>query len=140
MEQAYRAYQLSIERNGSDSLKLPGMEQFSGDQLFFLAFAQVRIFSDEFSTYYCGVSHVSVAAIEQMALKSLINDWGLRALLQSWCSYVSPETLLDMVRSNEHSPPKFRVLGSCSNFPTFSDVWNCPDGTNMNPDHKCLLW
>ena len=41
---------------------------------------------------------------------------------------------------NSHSPGKVRTLGSLRNLKEFSDAWNCPVGSYMNPEKKCKLW
>lgn len=40
-----------------------------------------------------------------------------------------------------HTPQEFRLIGSVINSKEFSRIWNCPNGTNMNPtEQKCKLW
>ncbi|XP_076288513.1 membrane metallo-endopeptidase-like 1 isoform X1 [Lasioglossum baleicum] len=79
-------------------MKLPGLEHFTDDQLFFLEFAN------------------------------------------AWCAHVRPEYEADAVNSDEHSPPKYRVVGSLSNMAAFSEAFQCPQDSPMNPRHKCTLW
>ena len=35
---------------------------------------------------------------------------------------------------------KYRVWGPLSNSPDFVAAYNCPVGSNMNRDDKCVLW
>ncbi|KZC09919.1 Membrane metallo-endopeptidase-like 1 [Dufourea novaeangliae] len=58
----------------------------------------------------------------------------------SWCSSVRPEYEVDVVNSDEHSPPKYRIIGSLSNMAAFAQTFQCPRRSSMNPEHKCNLW
>ncbi|GLV35324.1 Neprilysin 5 [Carabus blaptoides fortunei] len=94
---AFLAYKNYKKRQGPEPL-LPGFEQFTDDQLFFIAYASM------------------------------------------WCdetsSYILENQLLD-----EHSPNRYRVLGSLSNSEDFSKAFHCPKGSNMNPNKKkCRIW
>lgn len=44
------------------------------------------------------------------------------------------------IEKDDHSPPKYRVIGSLSNLPEFSNEFNCPLGSKMNPVDKCEVW
>ncbi|KXJ13722.1 neprilysin [Exaiptasia diaphana] len=39
-----------------------------------------------------------------------------------------------------HSPGRFRVIGSLSNFPKFSEAFKCPTNSPLNPEKKCSVW
>ncbi|KAJ7331609.1 hypothetical protein OS493_019194 [Desmophyllum pertusum] len=97
IKQAYQAYQNWKARRGSEP-PLPGMKDFTNEQIFFLGFAQI------------------------------------------WCSKYRPETAMRQVDYGVHSPGKFRVIGSLSNFDEFAKAYNCPKGSPMNPKHKCAVW
>nr|XP_042904447.1 neprilysin-2-like [Parasteatoda tepidariorum] len=58
----------------------------------------------------------------------------------AWCSKYRPEQLKLMVLVDPHSPGEFRVIGPMSNLKEFSTAYNCPLGSNMNPEKKCEVW
>jgi predicted metalloendopeptidase len=58
---------------------------------------------------------------------------------QIWCLDEGPDYDEIAARDN-HSPGKFRVLGSLSNSPEFSETWNCPINSSMNPSDRCIIW
>ncbi|XP_016908813.2 membrane metallo-endopeptidase-like 1 isoform X2 [Apis cerana] len=78
--------------------KLPGLENITNDELFFLSFAN------------------------------------------SWCSSTRPEYEADMVNKDEHSPAKYRIIGSLSNMAAFSKTFKCSRNSPMNRRHKCTFW
>lgn len=57
-----------------------------------------------------------------------------------WCGKYRNEVLKLRVMVGSHSPPMFRVIGPMSNIQEFSDSFNCPRGSNMNPVKKCAVW
>ncbi|XP_023311755.1 neprilysin-1-like [Anoplophora glabripennis] len=59
---------------------------------------------------------------------------------QIWCGSMRPEDALTKVRSSVHSPGPIRVLGPLSNSWDFSEAYNCPLGSPMNPTDKCSVW
>lgn len=59
---------------------------------------------------------------------------------QIWCEVNSPEAMLTKIRSGQHSPNKFRVIGTLSNSVEFNEAFNCPVGSRMNPERKCRVW
>jgi len=44
------------------------------------------------------------------------------------------------VLTDPHSPARFRVIGPLSNSKDFIEQFQCPAGSPMNRDNKCLLW
>ncbi|KAI0242657.1 Neprilysin-1 [Lamellibrachia satsuma] len=56
---------------------------------------------------------------------------------QIWCGTARPENYLQNIRSGRHSPGRFRVIGSLSNSLDFAEAFKCPNGSRMNPTHKC---
>jgi len=59
---------------------------------------------------------------------------------QSWCTKATPEYLEQQVRTDPHSPPKFRVNGPLMNTPFFAEAFQCAEGTPMNPTDRCVVW
>uniref|UniRef100_A0A915K5E4 Uncharacterized protein n=1 Tax=Romanomermis culicivorax TaxID=13658 RepID=A0A915K5E4_ROMCU len=57
---------------------------------------------------------------------------------QYWCSNKRLESQITM--DEAHSLPRYRVMGTLSNMPEFSDSFKCPIGSEMNPAEKCRLW
>ncbi|KAG9348205.1 hypothetical protein JZ751_001940 [Albula glossodonta] len=59
---------------------------------------------------------------------------------QVWCSVRTPESVHEGLLTDPHSPPKYRVIGTLSNSPDFSQHFNCPVGSPMNSGHRCEVW
>lgn len=59
---------------------------------------------------------------------------------QTWCSVYRPATLKVYIAAVNHPPSPFRVLGPLKNMKEFSKDFNCPEGSPMNPVHKCKVW
>ncbi|KAF2900310.1 hypothetical protein ILUMI_05875 [Ignelater luminosus] len=57
-----------------------------------------------------------------------------------WCKKIKTEALEQIIVTNVHAPPNFRILGSLSNSELFSTDFGCPVGSKMNPVHKCQVW
>ncbi|XP_044005621.1 neprilysin-2-like [Aphidius gifuensis] len=58
----------------------------------------------------------------------------------TWCSKYRLTNLKDSVNLDNHSPNEFRVVGPLSNIQEFSNDFNCPIGSPMNPLTKCSIW
>ncbi|XP_006610149.1 neprilysin-4-like isoform X1 [Apis dorsata] len=56
-----------------------------------------------------------------------------------WCEISTPKFLKSMLQ-NSHCPGHVRLLGVLKNSQEFSEAWNCPAGSNMNPSNKCKIW
>ncbi|NWV08942.1 NEP protein, partial [Ptilonorhynchus violaceus] len=59
---------------------------------------------------------------------------------QIWCGTYRPEYAVNSIKTDVHSPGKFRVLGSLQNSPEFSEAFSCTTTDNMNPAKKCRVW
>lgn len=57
-----------------------------------------------------------------------------------WCGKYRPEVLKMRVLTGSHSPSKFRSLGPLSNIKEFSETFNCPLNSPLNPEKKCAVW
>ncbi|KAF9911219.1 hypothetical protein EC991_004443 [Linnemannia zychae] len=77
---------------------LSGLEDYTRDQLYYMAFARV------------------------------------------WCSQRRPASAIEQLRTDPHSPAKWRVNGAVQNSPHFAEVFNCKPRSTMNPDSKCDMW
>lgn len=62
------------------------------------------------------------------------------AFSQVWCSSITKEAINLQIEKEQHSPAKFRVIGSLTNLKEFSDEFQCKVGTKMNPKDKCEVW
>ncbi|XP_078420460.1 neprilysin-like [Cetorhinus maximus] len=59
---------------------------------------------------------------------------------QVWCGIYRPEYAMNSIKTDVHSPGKFRVLGSLQNFEEFSNAFHCTKNEYMNPEKKCRVW
>ncbi|KAG8434193.1 hypothetical protein GDO86_012533 [Hymenochirus boettgeri] len=59
---------------------------------------------------------------------------------QVWCGSYRPEYARHSIKTDVHSPFKYRVMGSLQNFEAFSKEFNCKKGTKMHPVEKCRVW
>ncbi|XP_077397778.1 neprilysin-like [Festucalex cinctus] len=59
---------------------------------------------------------------------------------QVWCGTRRPEDALSSIQVDQHSPGKFRVLGSLQNFPEFAKVYGCNRSSYMVSDKVCRVW
>ncbi|XP_058792656.1 neprilysin-2-like [Phymastichus coffea] len=57
-----------------------------------------------------------------------------------WCYKLRPELVKNLLFTSVHSPGQFRITGSFSNIPEFSEDFHCPVGSAMNPVNKCIMW
>ncbi|VVC41913.1 Peptidase M13, C-terminal domain,Peptidase M13,Metallopeptidase, catalytic domain [Cinara cedri] len=57
-----------------------------------------------------------------------------------WCSVYRPEAIRKFLQTNQHSPGRFRVIGSFQNQREFAEDFRCPVGSYMNPAKKCKVW
>ncbi|XP_045162499.2 neprilysin-1-like isoform X2 [Mercenaria mercenaria] len=59
---------------------------------------------------------------------------------QGWCGVATKQFEINMVHTDTHSPGRFRITGALQNLKEFSDEFNCPVGSYMNPTNKCHIW
>ncbi|KAF9163108.1 hypothetical protein DFQ26_002925 [Actinomortierella ambigua] len=57
-----------------------------------------------------------------------------------WCSKALPQFELKKVRTDPHSPNRWRVVGVVQNSRMFAEAFHCTEGTPMNPKDKCEIW
>jgi endothelin-converting enzyme len=102
LKYAFRAW---LEAFNSDpqgitrkNFKLPGLEQYTSEQLFFVSYGR------------------------------------------GWCEKRTMARLVSQVEGDEHSPARWRVLGTMQNSEDFARAFNCKVGSPMNPVKKCSLW
>ncbi|XP_049474186.1 membrane metallo-endopeptidase-like 1 isoform X1 [Panthera uncia] len=59
---------------------------------------------------------------------------------QVWCGSYRPEFAVQSLKTDVHSPLKYRVLGSLQNLAAFADAFHCARGTPMHPRERCRVW
>ncbi|XP_058160587.1 LOW QUALITY PROTEIN: membrane metallo-endopeptidase-like 1 [Dasypus novemcinctus] len=59
---------------------------------------------------------------------------------QVWCGAYRPEFAIQSIKTDVHSPLKYRVLGSLQNLAAFADAFHCARGTPMHPPQRCRIW
>ncbi|XP_049731821.1 membrane metallo-endopeptidase-like 1 [Elephas maximus indicus] len=59
---------------------------------------------------------------------------------QVWCGSYRPEFAIQSIKTDVHSPLKYRVLGSLQNLAAFADAFHCSRGTPMHPKERCRIW
>jgi putative endopeptidase len=59
---------------------------------------------------------------------------------QGWCSSVSDQAAAELLATDVHSPPKFRVNGVVRNIPAFGQAFSCPANAPLAPVNACEVW
>jgi putative endopeptidase len=59
---------------------------------------------------------------------------------RAWCENVTPETLRLDVRTDPHSPGRWRVNGVVQNMPEFQQAFQCKAGQPMVRANACRVW
>lgn len=114
---AFHAFKKYVEKFPESKVIPIGLQEFDQNKLFWLTFAQT----------FCRF----VKIIEKVSL----------TLKASFIHSVErPPRMRYKVESDLHSLDRFRVIGALSNMKEFSDAWNCPAGSRMNPTNKCAVW
>ncbi|WWD16116.1 hypothetical protein CI109_100541 [Kwoniella shandongensis] len=64
------------------------------------------------------------------------------AFARVWAQLTRPATAVSRVRTDPHSPPYWRAVGTLKNLDAFHKAFGCKAGSNMNPPKKeqCELW
>ncbi|KAM6127447.1 LOW QUALITY PROTEIN: neprilysin [Phoenicopterus ruber ruber] len=59
---------------------------------------------------------------------------------QVWCGTYRPEYAVNSIKTDVHSPGKFRSARSLQNSPEFSEAFSCTNTNYMDPAKKCRVW
>lgn len=59
---------------------------------------------------------------------------------QIWCENARPEYSRNSVRTDPHSPGKFRVIGVIQNVPEFGKAFGCPAAQPAAAENSCRVW
>jgi endothelin-converting enzyme/putative endopeptidase len=59
---------------------------------------------------------------------------------QIWCQNTRPEALRNSVRTDPHSPGRFRVIGVIENMPEFATAFGCSAEQAMVSANACRVW
>jgi putative endopeptidase len=59
---------------------------------------------------------------------------------QGWCDKTRPEIVEMNLKSDPHTPRRFRVNGAVSDNPDFGAAFSCARGRAMNPTNRCEVW
>jgi predicted metalloendopeptidase len=62
------------------------------------------------------------------------------AFAQVWCTNYRPEQLRTRAYTDPHSSARWRVDGPLSDTPEFARAFNCPAGSPMAPQSRCIVW
>jgi len=57
-----------------------------------------------------------------------------------WCENITPELLRQSVRTDPHSPGRWRVNGVVENMPEFQKAFGCKSGQAMVSQNACRVW
>lgn len=57
-----------------------------------------------------------------------------------WCSHFKDGELIQQIMNGVHSPGKYRASIPLSNTKSFSQVFGCKAGSNMNLSKPCVIW
>ncbi|KAF8078094.1 hypothetical protein FPV67DRAFT_33082 [Lyophyllum atratum] len=59
-----------------------------------------------------------------------------------WARGMKPAAAVQRIRTDPHSPSRYRVDGTVFNIPEFAKAFNCPKKAKLNPpmEDRCLFW
>ncbi|XP_026645839.1 membrane metallo-endopeptidase-like 1 isoform X4 [Microtus ochrogaster] len=72
--------------------------------------------------------------------ENIADNGGVRQAYKVWCGSYRPEFAIQSIKTDVHSPLKYRVLGSLQNLAAFSEAFHCPRGSPMHPRKRCRIW
>lgn len=128
---AWKAWKdsLTAEGHSKQQLKLPGLAEYSDEQLFFLAFGRI----------WASTSTPASAKVRPARLRPAVSR---QLVVVPPADFFRALALQAGVLTDPHSPNQFRVEGTLRNFETFASVWQCKEGARMNPpsEERCALW
>ncbi|QEC51644.1 endothelin-converting enzyme [Anseongella ginsenosidimutans] len=71
-------------------------------------------------------------------------NWKQRFFLgwaQVWRGNITDERLLQQVKTDPHSPARYRINATVSNLDEFYDAWGCSEGANsLPPEERVYIW
>ncbi|KAI0636818.1 Metalloprotease [Trametes polyzona] len=61
---------------------------------------------------------------------------------RAWAQNIKPEAAVARVRTDPHSPNRYRVEGTLSNLPEFAKAFKCSPKAKLNPppEKRCIFW
>ncbi|KAI0709419.1 Metalloprotease [Earliella scabrosa] len=61
---------------------------------------------------------------------------------RAWAQNIKPEAAVARVRTDPHSPNRYRVEGTVSNIPEFAKAFKCSSKAKLNPpqEQRCIFW
>ncbi|KAI0831469.1 Metalloprotease [Trametes gibbosa] len=64
------------------------------------------------------------------------------AFARAWAQNIKPESAVARVRTDPHSPNRYRVEGTVSNLPEFAQAFKCSPNARLNPpqEKRCIFW
>ncbi|KAK2467031.1 hypothetical protein APHAL10511_001289 [Amanita phalloides] len=59
-----------------------------------------------------------------------------------WARNMKPEEAVRRIRTDPHSPTRYRVEGTVSNIPEFASAFECAENAKLNPprEKQCIFW
>jgi len=60
---------------------------------------------------------------------------------QAWHANIKDEALINRIKTDPHSPTRFRIIGPLTNMPEFHSAFGCEEGAMVAPDSlKVAIW
>ena len=115
---AFESLEKKEKKEGRKLPKLPHLGQYTPEQTFFIAHAQVKRFV--------------------FSMNNNVFEWFCN--YQIFCTRVRPETARENVLTNPHAPARYRLNVPLSNLKQFSKAFECKRGSKMRPENRCRIW